>query len=201
MFSQLGTVRALFGHCSGTVRALFEPCHLPQPCSLWSLIHFVVSHCFLYPGVMLAFTRRRALQKRPDPYFGSQEPILGLPELGDETVGAKRQVYLITFPHPRPGSGCVAPSSMSRGALMTKLLRHAQHPPAADSSQRHATLLCSAWPQCSTNDTRRTPQESHMANTTDTFEFFTEWFGRGQGRDLGRVPLPDIATFVTTHGR
>ena len=63
---------------------------------------------------------------------------MGSPEVGAETLGAKRQVYLVTFPHPRPGSGLVVPSSMSRGALLAKLLQAC----AAPSSSNQQPMPC-----------------------------------------------------------
>ena len=56
MFSQLGTVRALSGHCPGTVRALSRP-SLPQQCSIWNRFR---CFCVLCSSAMPAFTRYRA---------------------------------------------------------------------------------------------------------------------------------------------
>ena len=60
------------------------------------------------------------------------QPAVGSPEVGTDTLGAKWQVYLVTFPHPRSGSGLVVPSSMSRGALLAKLLQACTAPSSSN---------------------------------------------------------------------
>ena len=54
---------------------------------------------------MLARVRRRHVAKGPGPGCLAQEPLPSLPELDAEKAGAKRQVYLVTFPHPRSAVG------------------------------------------------------------------------------------------------
>ena len=73
-----------------------------------------VHRAFGFSPTMISLVRRRSRQKGPDPQFGLQEPTVGSLELGNEDVGAKRQVYLVTFPHPRAGSCFAVPSSVSR---------------------------------------------------------------------------------------
>ena len=62
---------------------------------------------------------------------------MGLQELGDEIVGAKRHVYLATFPHPRAGSGLAVPSSMSRSSILTKLMQACATPSGAALNRPH----------------------------------------------------------------
>ena len=111
-----GTVGALLGHCWGTVGQL----QFVAISALDTLIRLL--------GAMVSLVRRRLSKKSPDPQFVAQEPTLTPNELDSETVGAKRQVYLVTFPYPRPGGGLVAPASLTRADLMQKLLQACNAP-------------------------------------------------------------------------
>ena len=57
-----------------------------------------------------------------------QQPLIAVPELpGAELDNAKRQVYFVTFPHPRAevaqdGTKLVAPDSQTRGDILKKVL-------------------------------------------------------------------------------
>ena len=53
------------------------------------------------------------------------------PPLDGEAADARRQVYLVTFPHPRPGSPLTAPSTLSREGIMGKLLEACAAPVSA----------------------------------------------------------------------
>ena len=91
---------------------------------------------------MFSVVRRRVLQKGPDPQFGDQTPIVTPPEeLKAEAEDAKRQVYLVTFPHPRAGNGLVAPTSMSRLDLVKKLLRAFAAPSGSRPHQPHQPIV------------------------------------------------------------
>ena len=72
---------------------------------------------------MLSEVRRRLVRKVPDPQFAERAPLDAPPILDNEDSTAKRQVYLVTFPHPRAGGPHVAPESLSRAAIMEKLLQ------------------------------------------------------------------------------
>ena len=74
------------------------------------------------PAMLAAVRRHRILQKGPDPWFGGQEPAVGPLDLQSEAAGAKRQVYLVTFPHPRAGGDLIAPTFMARADILAKLL-------------------------------------------------------------------------------
>ena len=98
---------------------------------------------------MLSIVRRRVLKKGPDPQFGGQEPIVMPHDVKSEAEGAKRQVYLVTFPHPRPGSGLVAPTSMSRVDLVGEIvagLRSSFWHLSAPATSAHCDRLCSRVP-------------------------------------------------------
>ena len=71
---------------------------------------------------MFSVVRRRFSTKRSEPHHSSQE-ALPAPVLGDESHGAKRQVYLVTFPHPRPGNALVAITLFSRQGIIETILR------------------------------------------------------------------------------
>ena len=71
--------------------------------------------------------RRRMATKGPDPNRVGQESLLAPPELDMEDASSKRQVYLITFPHPRVAAGqggapMVAPGTPSREEIFAKVL-------------------------------------------------------------------------------
>ena len=63
----------------------------------------------------------------------------GLPDCGSEgTASTRKQVYLITFPHPRitrtqDGFEVVAPESLDRGAILSKLLDSCARPIYTDT--------------------------------------------------------------------
>ena len=90
---------------------------------------------------MLSIVRRRVLKKGPDPQFGGQEPIVMPHDVKSEAEGAKRQVYLVTFPHPRPGSGLVAPTSMSRVDIVGKLLQACAAPSGTFPHRPHQPIV------------------------------------------------------------
>ena len=135
-----GTVRALYGHCTGTVRALSQLYHAPSPSVQRAQSVRLPLFCLTQPlpvrAAMLSQVRRRLTCKGPDPQFGSQGPQTTPPTLENEDVAAKRQVYLVTFPHPRPGSPLVAPGTMSRAAIVEKIVQ-ACAAPSGTNPHRH----------------------------------------------------------------
>ena len=91
---------------------------------------------------MFSVVRRRVLQKGPDPQLGDQKPIVTPPEdMKAEAEDAKRQVYLVTFPHPRAGNGLVAPTSMSRLDLVKKLMRACAAPSGTCPHRPHQPIV------------------------------------------------------------
>ena len=83
-----------------------------------------------------AIWRRRMVRKGPAPRLGEQEPAVGPLDLPSEAVRAKRQVYLVIFPHPRGGSGLVAPTSLTRAEILTKLLQACAAPSSGSPDRR-----------------------------------------------------------------
>ena len=76
---------------------------------------------------MMMRVRRRMTTKAPDPSRAGQESLLSPPDLGMEDASSKRQVYLITFPHPRVavgrgGAPLVAPGTLSHEEIIAKVL-------------------------------------------------------------------------------
>ena len=77
---------------------------------------------------------RRRLRSKTKPITPVQQPLPQPVELGDEAPDdSKRQAYLVTFPHPRQafastGERLVAPSSMSKEALVGKVLDSFKNP-------------------------------------------------------------------------
>ncbi len=76
-----------------------------------------------------------------------RQPLAEPLQLGDEAPpDAKRQVYLVTFPHPRQthsstGEVLVAPSSMAKEELLQKLLHAFENPMYANHWQAHGSIL------------------------------------------------------------
>ena len=82
---------------------------------------------------MLARVRRRHVAKGPGPGRIAQEPLPSLPELETENAGAKRQVYLVTFPHPRSavgrdGAPLAQPGVLSHEDMLGKFLEACASP-------------------------------------------------------------------------
>ena len=91
---------------------------------------------------MLSLVRRRMRAKGSDPKRASQEPVEGALEPNSETAGAKRMLYLVTLPHPKPGGALVAPGSMSRLDIAHKFLQACAQPAStAQNRQPQAVVL------------------------------------------------------------
>ena len=92
-----------------------------------------------------ASVRRRLRAKTPQPPC-AQSPLPAPVELGDEAPeDAKRMAYLVTFPHPRPGStsggrGLVAPGSMSKTQLLACVRDAFANPVYANPWQTHSGI-------------------------------------------------------------
>jgi hypothetical protein len=94
--------------------------------------------------VQLAKRRRMSFKQappmQPTPLQSAQ---VGLPNYtAEEDDKARRRVYLVTFPHPRnalsaTGIPLVAPESMSKRALLEKLLAACAQPDYADARSQH----------------------------------------------------------------
>ena len=69
---------------------------------------------------MLTFVRRRMTLKQQEPQ-DRQEALPAPPLMDMESPAQKRQVYLLTFPHPRPSSALTAPGSLNRQGILEKL--------------------------------------------------------------------------------
>ena len=84
---------------------------------------------------MLSEVRRRRVHNVPDPLLAEQAPLGAPPNRENEDAAAKRQVYLVTFPHPRAGTPLVAPGSLSRAATVEQMLQaKASHLPLPKDS-------------------------------------------------------------------
>ena len=84
---------------------------------------------------MLSEVRRRLVRTCPASLLAEQRPLGAPPNLENEDSAAKRQVYLVTFPHPRAGTPLVAPGSLSRAATVEQMLQaKASHLPLPKDS-------------------------------------------------------------------
>ena len=87
--------------------------------------------------------RRHTSAKGPDPNRVAQEPLPSPPELEAEDGTSKRQVYLVTFPHPhvaadRRGVPLQAPGMLSREDILGKLLEACAAPIATSPNPQSA---------------------------------------------------------------
>ena len=91
---------------------------------------------------MLSLVRRRMVVKGPEPSQASQEVVVDELDPSSEAAGAKRMVYLVTFPHPKPGSTLVAPGSMTRLDIAQKFLQACAQPASSTwNRQPQAVVL------------------------------------------------------------
>ena len=85
---------------------------------------------------------RRLRGKTPPPRH-TQQPLPAPLELLEAPATAKRQVYLVTFPHPRLGStsngiALVAPRSKTKREMMACVLDALANPEYANPRQAHS---------------------------------------------------------------
>ena len=81
--------------------------------------------------------------------------MVGELDPSSETPGTKRMVYLVTFPHPKPGSTLVAPGSMTRMDIAQKFLEACAQP---------ASTVQNRQPQAVVLDRAAVFHELHKAN-------------------------------------
>ena len=112
----------------------------------------IVHQRLRFYSAMMMRVRRRHVMKGPDPNRLTQESQSSPPELDAEDGSAKRQVYLITFPHPRIAAGrggapTVAPGTLSHEELLTRVLEACAAPISASpnpSAVSHHVALSTA---------------------------------------------------------
>ena len=96
---------------------------------------------------MMAQVRRRVVAKSRDPHAVPQDALAEPPRLDAETAQAKKQVYLVTFPHPiaaagQNGAPLVAPGTLTHQQLMEKILAACAAPSQANApSSRKAMAM------------------------------------------------------------
>ena len=99
---------------------------------------------------MLSLVRRRASQKRASPSRAAQDPLSSPLALEAEDTSAKRQVYLITFAHPRStvgrdGQPLAQPAMMRREDILARILEACAAPIQANAHYaQHPVPLLSA---------------------------------------------------------